>query len=77
MINTVGHALLNTGVALGVFPRAAATVLHGISIYRWRSKTAVRVLVGARRMRIDVGTGMAGIFRHMQHGVGSGNCTFV
>ena len=56
MINTVGHALLNTGVALGVIPTGSGNGFARHFNIPLALEDAVHALVGARRMRIDVGT---------------------
>jgi YegS/Rv2252/BmrU family lipid kinase len=56
MINTVGHALLDTGVALGVIPTGSGNGFARHFNIPLETDAAVRALAGARRARIDVGT---------------------
>ena len=56
MINTVGHELLDSGVALGVIPTGSGNGFARHFNIPLALDEAVRALVGARRMRIDVGT---------------------
>ncbi|MCX7007845.1 MAG: diacylglycerol kinase family lipid kinase [Kiritimatiellaeota bacterium] len=56
MINTVGHALLDTGVALGVIPTGSGNGFARHFNIPLALDEAVRALAGARRARIDVGT---------------------
>lgn len=56
MINTVGHALLNSGVALGVIPTGSGNGFARHFNIPLETDEAVRVLAGARCAKIDVGT---------------------
>jgi YegS/Rv2252/BmrU family lipid kinase len=56
MINTVGQALLGSGVALGVIPTGSGNGFARHFNIPLALDEAVRALVGARRMPIDVGT---------------------
>jgi YegS/Rv2252/BmrU family lipid kinase len=56
MINTVGHELLDSGVALGVIPTGSGNGFARHFNIPLLLDEAVRALVVARRTRIDVGT---------------------
>jgi YegS/Rv2252/BmrU family lipid kinase len=56
MVNTIGQALLGSNVALGVLPTGSGNGFARHFNIPLALDEAVRALVGARRVRIDVGT---------------------
>lgn len=56
MVNSVGHALLDSGVALGVIPTGSGNGFARHFNIPLALDEAVRALASARRVRIDVGT---------------------
>jgi diacylglycerol kinase (ATP) len=56
MVNTIGSALVHTGVALGVIPAGSGNGFARHFDIPLRAEEAVTALLGGRRIQIDVGT---------------------